>query len=717
MALCMFAIQASAQEPATATNASDSAPKTKEAATKKSETPAAAPAAAAADDAAAEGEELTNWIELSISGVSLDGNAAAFQRRMGRNDGVAGGIESLRYEKIADDLTFLIEGRAVFGMDDYDVNVSLIKDDVGFVRGGFRQFRTWYDASGGFVPVAVGGWNPLVDDDVHVDRGRLWFEAGLRMEKVPEITIGYSHEWRDGVKDSTSWAAIPNAPLPFPTATAYNIVPSLTHLNELRDTVYLDIAHTIGNTDVELGLRYESVRNDNFREMHREPGEPVAANDRTNIQRDVYEYDLFNAHTSTETRFNDKMLLSLGYAFTTMDTDTDGTERIVRNRTGARLTLPVVDHSFGALTGGGQLFSHVTNANFWWNPIPDLVIVPSIRAEWEDFGAVSMFYEGGAERDKSESNVDNLTEQLEIRYTGINNLLLYARGEFAQSDRELLLMDHAGEFRFSNSDVESNKYTLGANWYPIRGVSIAAQFYRKTWDQDYRHLFSPVVGNSFDGQFLAHEFETDDLSLRVTWRPLPTLTTASRFDFQQTTIENRAMIGSGVNNGKSLQPVDSADIDRTVISQSVTWMPIPQAYVQASISWVAASTETPSDFYAPRRIWDFDNDYITASLQAGCALGRKTEIQAGYLYYFADNYTVPLQPAAAGPPATPMQAGTVPFGSNTEEHVFTVALNRQICPNVIWNIGYGFYTSSDGLFGGYNDYRAHTVSTGVKIRF
>ena len=80
-----------------------------------------------------------------------------------------------------------------------------------------------------FVPGVPGAWIPLYDDDLSVDRGKVWFEAGLRMEDIPEITFGYSHEWRDGTKDSTIWGQSDLIPI------GYGIVPTFYNIDETRD--------------------------------------------------------------------------------------------------------------------------------------------------------------------------------------------------------------------------------------------------------------------------------------------------------------------------------------------------------------------------------------------------------------------------------------------------------------------------------------------------
>ncbi len=677
-AVCMLPLHASAEEEAA-----------------KSEEPAAA---------AEEEEEdtATNWANFTVGGVSIDGNDAAFQQRARRNGDFYGGIDSMRWEKEIDEMTLIVEGRAIFGSEDYGVNIGLTKDDLGYVKGGFEQFRTWYDGSGGYVPGVPGAWIPLYgDDELSVDRGKLWFEAGLRMEKLPEITFGYSHEWRDGTKDSTSWGMGELLP------SAYGIVPTRYDIDERRDTFTLDVAHTLGNTDLGLGLRYENVSNDNSRVMHNMPGAVVSVDDRTVTQNDVYDSDLFGAHVFSETRFNDRMLMSFGYSFTTMDTDTDGSSRTVVDRDGT--PGPTLDHAFSTLTGGGQLSLNVANANFWWNPIDDLVIVPSFRAEWEDLSAIAAFIDDSAmnQRNSSDTNLDTLTEQLEARYTGVENVVFYSRLEFSQADGSVLYRDINDGIRRQTSDIDEQKYVLGANWYPLKGLSLSSQYYHKTYNEDFDNNYEldTFGGNNFDAILTAHNSDTDDVNFRVTWRALPNLTLVSRYDYQQSTIENRGIDGTGL----PLATVESAEVTRNVFSQSVTWLPIEQAYVQGSISYVLADTDTPANIYAPFRLADSDNDYVTATMTVGYALDKKTDIQASYSYYYSNNYEVTYDATGV--------AGAVPFGSEAEEHLFSVSLNRRISPSMIWNIGYGYYTSNDGASGGYNDFDAHMVSTGLQVRF
>jgi hypothetical protein len=246
---------------------------------------------------------------------------------------------------------------------------------------------------------------------------------------------------------------------------------------------------------------------------------------------------------------------------------------------------------------------------------------------------------------------------------------------------------------------------LGANYYPVSGLSFSGQYYYSEYEADYGNSYRFTGTNAFDAQLAGYGSETDDVNFRVTWRAMPGLTFVTRYDYQQSTVNSQGISGTGAILGN----VESADIERQILSQSVTWLPLPRAYVQGTLSFIWAETDTPANLQIPYRMTDSSNDSITANLTAGYALSDQTDLLFGYTYLYASNFAVPRD--AAGVP------GSVPFGTDLEEHVFSVSLNHQISQNMLWNIGYGYYTSNDGTSGGNNDFDAHMLSTGLQVRF
>ena len=319
---------------------------------------------------------------------------------------------------------------------------------------------------------------------------------------------------------------------------------------------------------------------------------------------------------------------------------------------------------------------------------------------------------------------NTLTEQIEVRYTGIENLVLYANAMFEQEDedtdwvyfQDLIPMDQTPSFTNEpatrNKDGEANrmKASIGGTWYARSGLSFSAEYSHKETDLDYEaDTFGTGITHFGDAHIKSLDMTTDDFNLRMTWRPLSNLSLVTRYDWQLATYD---MVGID-GNLDVLPEIESGEYERHIISQSATWLPLEQVYVQGTVSWVMSETDTPADDQAPLRITDFDNDYVMANLTVGYALDRKTDITAGYSYYYSSNFnTLPMTSYASGP-----APGSVGYGTDLEEHVFSLRLNRWINPNMIWNVGYAYYTSNDGTSGGNNDFDAHMVSTGLQVRF
>ena len=205
-----------------------------------------------------EAPEYKNWIELGIGGVITSGDRAQFeQEHRLPGDQPYGGIQDLHYEQtIGKNATLTVDGHALWDFNDYDIKLQLSQPNLGYIKVGFTEFRSWYDGNGGFLPPHGGTWFPPPIPEMHIDRGEAWVELGLRLPNWPEITLRYSHEFRQGMKDSTVWGDTNQTGLAPPFNSTRKIVPSFRDIDETRDTIALEISQTISTTDVLLGMRY-----------------------------------------------------------------------------------------------------------------------------------------------------------------------------------------------------------------------------------------------------------------------------------------------------------------------------------------------------------------------------------------------------------------------------------------------------------------------------
>lgn len=678
-----------------------------------------------ADTESVAAEPASNWITFMTGGAFISGDDANMQARTRTTD-FYGGISDLRYGMEVDDATsLLLEGRALPGLEDYEIDLLLTREDVGYLKLGFSQFRTWYDASGGYSPLAPERWVVPFDDERYIDRGELFLEAGLRMEDIPEITFRYTHSYRDGEKDSTVWGDNPTAP-------RFKLTPALWYIDEHVDLFELDIAHSLGITDLELGLVYQHSDLDNTRYTERGGATPPASTTPGKNQTwltEKSESDLFAGHVSSVTRFNDKAWLSWAAAYTTMDSDIDGGSRAwgsYWNPPGAQTR----DYAYDAMTGGSNLNQFITNLNFMWVPVTDLTITPSIRYENESVYSTSRFRAFntgpfangvswlGRQSLSADTDMDAWNTALDVRYKGIENVVLYTNADWGWEDETVLRRDEIlpGEFLDSDVTIDEQCYKLGANWYPLSKLSFGIQGFYGLREQSFDHVAGsqgklvstdPGAANNFRPLMAEHNTETENLNLRMTWRPLGNVSMVTRYDYSLTEYENRGILlsppaQSPPVTGTLFNLIESGEVESHVVSETVTWSPTAQMYVQGSVSWVSSETSTPTNVLNP----NMDNDYIVCGLNAGYALDTRTDITAGYNFYTQRNYSV--------------AAGSMGYGLETSEHVFSIGMNRMISDNMLWTVSYGFITSDTkdtDQSGGFNDFDAHMVSTGLQIRF
>lgn len=666
--------------------------------------------------------EYNNWVTLGVGGVSLSGDGAQFQQRHWIKDGIFGGIEDLHWEpEINKDVTLKVDGHAMGGNEDYLASIELAFRDVGYIKAGYRGFRTWYDGNAGFFP-RNGLFFELYDNDFSIDREDVWVELGLRVPNWPEITFRYQRVSREGQKDSTSWGDTTRTGLA--ADNTRNIVPTFLNIDERRDIFTLDLKHTIGQTDLGAGFRYEKQHNDDLRNVHRRPGE--ATSDRFFTQRDKITADLFSVHVFNTTRFfNDKLQFSTAYMFTTLDSNISGSR--IYGASYEPVFDPVYarrqrfDEGFLNLMGGSQMSQHVATLSLAWRPWKNFVVVPSFRYEHNELDSITQYTETNVQPSppppgflralleplatESERWFDTVTESIEMRYTGLRDWTFYLRGEWMQEDlrQQEREREDTGALileRRTDGDILTQKYVAGVNWYPLARLNLAGQYYRKIHENDYANPVdsttnSTPAGDRYPAFLRDQDFMVDDVNVRLTWRPLGNLTSVTRYDFQRATVDTR---------GDFLRTVQSADVTAHVLSESITWTPLARLYVQGTVHYVRNETDTPADQQLNNVVLDAKNNYWNGSISAGYALDDKTDIQATYFYYRADNFW-------------DNSAFSQPYGVSAEEHAVTATITREITTNIRGSFKYGYFTNRDQTSGGRNNYDAHLFATSLQYRF
>jgi len=663
-------------------------------------------AEAAPDDApAAEEEEepleYSNWIEFGLGGTWVDGDKTAYQaRRQQPGDTAFGGLTAGHYEAfVGDNGFFTLDGRAVFEQNDYNVHIGYEHTDLGYVKAGFRQFRTWSDGVGGYLP-AYGSWVPLQDRDLHLDRGEAFLEAGLTLPSWPEIHFRYSHLFRDGKKDSTIGGQV-NVP-----TGLRGIGASFYDLDETRDIFSLDATHTVKATDLGLGVRYELSSLDNSLNLRQLPGNALES---YVTQKDETETDLFNVHAHSTTRLNDDLMFSAAYAYTTLETELGGSRIYGANYDSVYDPFLARGPGFIALAGGSGLDQHVANFNLHWMALEHLAVIPSLRVERSDVDGDSSWLDTPSLALKDadhERGLWEISESLEARYDAIRDWLFYAEADWSQGsgdlkEHQIALATGATELNRDTDDERwTQKYTLGANWYPLNNLNLAGQYYHKIHNYDYDHNVDSTPNNGvnrYPAYLTRQDFTTDDFNARVTWRPVNAVTLVSRYDFQLSTVDTQA---------DGLSELESADLTSHIFSESVTWSPLHWLYLQGGLNYVLNEMETPAsnDATPDGLVQDSENNYWIGTFTAGVALNQKTDLQGSYFYSRADNYQ-------------DNSTISVPYGAGYEEHGVTATLTRELRRGLIATLSYGWFKTRDQATAGFTDFESHLVYSSLVYRW
>ena len=650
-------------------------------------------------------EAGNNWVELSAGGMLSSGSNAQAEQSRRLPNSAFGGIEDLHFQKdVSKGVTFSLDGRAIYDNNDYGLSLGLKKEDAYFLRFNFQNFRTWYNANGGYFPPDAS-WYPFQNGDeaLALDRGEITFEGGVRFKDLPSLTFKYSHLYRDGEKSSTIWGAT-HPGLIGPTR---GLVPSFYDMDEKRDVFELDSTYRIKATDVGLGVRFETGDLNNALKSTQFPGEPQESKvtDRQNVS-----YDLFNVHAFSETWFSPKLLLSSGFLFANTDNSVTG-NRISGSDFDVAYS-PNVNSGAGYtdLVSSAQQQEYVLNVNLMSTHVKSLTIVPSLRVQKRDWDASSSGFQTLSDDPATPFTADadgdglDVRERLDLRYSGITNWVFFAQGEWTQGQGDL--SENGGLYlgapiqRETETDRFFQKYSAGVKWFPLRRVSVDVGGYYKRNNYDYDHTLDNTINdgaNRYPAYLVMQAFETIDGNARLTLRPLPNLTLVTRYEYQLSTVDTQP---DGISG---LSETQSSELTSHIIAQNVSWSPWSRLYFQVGFNYVISDTETPTSNYT-QAILDSQNNYWTLNFNTGFVLDNKTDLNLGYTYYRADNYT---DNSLVG----------VPYGAGAEEHGVSLTLVRRLTEKLRVTARYGYYHYSDETSGWNNDYDAHVLYSGLQYRF
>lgn len=649
-------------------------------------------------------------IAVAGGGAFQDGDRAAYQQRMRHKKDGYGGVEHLTWSRTTDATLFRIDARAMPGDEDYQFTVRWEKFDALYVEANYRQFRTFYDGSGGrFLPRDLAF--SYFDEALALDRSYFSVEIGTLVPDRPQWRLRYERNTRDGTKNSIRWGESNLAGQPFvPRA----FIPSYLLVDEERDIVMAEVSQQTDSANWKVAGRYERTKVNNAHVARRRAGENQ---DRYVTTSEGTDTDLFSGHGFYERIFHERLRASAGGLITSLDTNISGskiygaTPKSEYSATFARRQTGDVGY-FG-LTGGTRMKQYLGNVNVFYQPAKYWSIRPGVKYEHlridgeeshsdTDFGggAAAAAIQRQMEAD-SRNAWNEVTEEVEVRYTRWAKLTLDVRGQWNQGtgnlvEQSILVPNNA---RIIDRETEyerfGQRYIANASWYARSGLTIGAQYNYRVKIADYEHRRDNTNNRTgldrYPAFIIDQDIESHDGNVRLSWRPLSVLSLVTRYAYQRSTVTS-TMAG--------LPEIQHGKLTRHVITQTATWSPTGRLYLTAALNTTFDQLAVP-----PHRLtMNSDNNYSSASLGAGYAIGKVTDLYLEANHYRADNYTD--NPAV-----------TLPLNAGQKLQSAFLTWVRRHTDRVIYTVKYGYATNRDGTFGGLNDFDAHVVYGKVQYKF
>jgi hypothetical protein len=698
-------------------------------------------AAAAARPEASPNEDAfptyESYIKISGQAAAISGDGTAFQNRVRQPENGGGGIEDLHVSRIVSRRTTVtIDGRALVGAENYLARFNATKSEFGSFDTGYKRFRTFYDGVGGFFPLSKA-WFPLKPQDLHVDRGQFWAEARLAMKDAPEFTLRYSNESRDGKKDSTHWGDTDFTGLPNnnpPLSQVRKIIPSYINLGERYEVLEGTMKITTRNTTGQLTILGDRSHKLDTRYVTRFPGEirifptppatllvpAVNMNNQVQLtQTDGMDTKTFGIIGTTMTPLSKTVTLRTGLSYHHANSDFSGDRSLLTSTPTASGVVIVPTGEFLGLAGGSRVSVYEAKINLEIAASKHLAVNLGLRGEdsyAKGSGSFDVVAASGTPAvtlastprlEASRIKDQSLTPAVDIRYTGVADLSLYASASWRilnGDDRTTAAYNPitnpvpAVSSVFTNDTSENRgHYTLGANWRPTLLLTLRGEIFQKD------HANKSVGYGARLGDNYVLDTQFTGIKLTTIWKPHPMVTSTTRYVYQLGKMQVTGFL-------PIFSKYDSMDAKNHTIDETIDWNPSTRFYLQANANLVfnVISTVYPRAGVTPASVsaagvanasfdtnnvlQNSDNNYFNGSALVGAALSKTDDLQLQGTYYRANN-------------GTALRAiYTQPFGVVIKEYSVTVGVKHKFTDKWLGTAKVGYFNSKNDTTGGFTNF-------------
>jgi hypothetical protein len=638
--------------------------------------------------------------------TGVHGDARKFRELMWQPEGWNGGLEDFTFsDKPGPNSRVTLSGHTL--RHDYDLNFTAEKQDLGFVRLGWSQFRKYFDDAGGYDPLFSPSQFEL-NRDLGLDVGRAWTELSLTLPRWPVLTLGYEYQYRNGTESTLDWGPVSNG------TDTRNLYPAYKDVAERVQILKAAINYDLGGAQLSDDFRGEwfHLQTHEMDAAAYTVGSPGLAFTTADERQNYFQgANMFHA----EKQFADWFFAAGGYLYSKLDSS-------------GSLDVQTLGPEFLNLAANAapgwqsqaitlERESHVFSLSGLLGPWEGLTLSLATQNEWTRQNGLS----GAAvtlalpfapfifpvDVENLLANLDEriLTQDAAVRFTKIPFTTLFAEAQFRQDDLGQFQDEQSGLTPFlTQIDARSRleDFRAGFDTSPWRPLSLSGSYRQNDNQTDYNPTLKQALGGSFVGypafilyrDLLSREAD-GKLALQVNSWLKTTLTyqwLANRYRTRTESVNDPLSgLAGGLSSGGQLL---AGTYDAQMTSLNATLTPWRKLFFSGTVTYQHARTVTADN--GSTAVIPYSGNVYSLILSGDYTLNNRTSLLVAYSFSAAsfgqDTFATGL-----------------PLGLNYHQHVLEAGLKRELSRHTALGLQYRFYRYTEPSTGGAANFDAHAI--------
>jgi hypothetical protein len=644
-------------------------------------------------------ENTTDFMASPTVGwTTVRGDSKKFRELYWQREGWNGGVEEFGLtQKLGPDSKIAATGHVL--LNDYKLTLEAEKNDLGFTRFGWSQYRKYYDDSGGYYP----SLSPPIFDlnrDLYMDTGRAWVDFGLALPQWPRMVLGYEYQYRDGTKSTTQWGPVTDG------VQTRNIYPAFKDITEHVHILKFDLDYEVANARITDSFRGEwyDLATGRLNDSFYTNGAPVMALTQAN-EKQTYFQGANTAHV--EKQFTDWLFAAGGYLYSKFNGDASMDVTTINP---AYLDPTSYAPGWSAQDIELERESHVFSLSTLFGPWDGLSLSLGTQNEWTrqtGFGNANVnLYEApfpiptplDPERFQSAWDRSTFSQEVGLRFTKIPFTTLFLDGRW-QEESIGQSGEETGDLSpyLLQTDATSRLKDLraGFNTSPWRRVSLSGQYRYYDNRSDYNIPLKESGGFPYEGYpgfILWRDLLSQEAKMKLSLQVTPWLKTTLSYQLLDNDYHTAtAPVGGGISPGGSLLAGTYAS---HTAAFNATLTPWRRLFLSTTFSYQNARTVTSAN--GSTAVAPYAGNIYSAIASGSYVLDQMTDLTASYSLSLADfdqdNFV-----------------GGLPLGIKYQQHAVLVGLKRRIGKGKTLSLQYSFYHYDEPSSGGFNNFNAQAI--------